>query len=312
MSTKTNNYKLMYLDWNIFQDIMQNRRSPRLVENINEAKRKGYLTPYSHIHIEDLLRCSNPEYVKSDLGKLAVITGTSCIGPHKDGSGFCIDKIPPELIFAAMKSDLTRSVNTDEIKFQFPSYKVEIEKLSAENVLIPFLEKFNGFMSPELMENFIDHLLGNALSDHKLQKDFRNSFIEIVKLNQPALEEIREWPIYEYLLSSAEEIEKNFISIFQSFLSIDGRSIETISEEDKFTIAYGVLDFFPAFKEKIERKNNINNMFSDALHVYVASKCSYFVCGDKKSVKKAKVIFRAFKVKTKIYYVEDFINNVEF
>ena len=312
MSKKTNNIKSIYLDWNIFQDIMQNRKSPRLAENLTAAKRKGYLTPYSHIHIEDLLRCSNSDYVKSDLGKLAVITGTSCIGPHKDGSGFCIDKIPPELIFAAMKSDPTKSANTDEIKFQFPPYKVEIEKLSAENVLIPFLQKSNEFMSSELMENFIDHLLENALSDHKLQRDFRNSFIEIVKLNQPALEEIREWPIYEYLLSSAEEIETNFISIFQSFLSIDGRSIDTISEEDKFTIAYGILDFFPAFKEKIERKNNLNNMFSDALHVYVASKCSYYICGDKKSVKKAKVIYRAFQVKTKVYYVEDFINNVEF
>lgn len=312
MSKKTNNIKSIYLDWNIFQDIMQNRKSPRLAENLTAAKRKVYLTPYSHIHIEDLLRCSNSDYVKSDLGKLAVITGTSCIGPHKDGSGFCIDKIPPELIFAAMKSDPTKSANTDEIKFQFPPYKVEIEKLSAENVLIPFLQKSNGFMSSELMENFIDHLLENALSDHKLQRDFRNSFIEIVKLNQPALEEIREWPIYEYLLSSAEEIETNFISIFQSFLSIDGRSIDTISEEDKFTIAYGILDFFPTFKEKIERKNNLNNMFSDALHVYVASKCSYYICGDKKSVKKAKVIYRAFQVKTKVYYVEDFINNVEF
>lgn len=91
--------------------------------------------------------------------------------------------------------------------------------------------------------------------------------------------------------------------------SVDAMS--GISEEDKFTIAYGILDFFPVFKEKIEKKNNLSNMLTDALHVYIASKCSYFIYGDKKSVAKAKIIYRAFQVKTKIYYVDNFINNVE-
>lgn len=311
VSAKRNSIKSIYLDWNIFQDIIQSRKSSRLVENLSAGRRKGYSTPYSHAHISDLLRCSRGEYVKNDLVQLEVITEKCCIGPNKDGSGFCIDRIPPRLVYEAMAEDQKNTPSPDEFKFWFQPYKVDSNKISEGNVLVPFLKRFNDVMSPELLECFVSHLLENGLKDHKLQKNFRNSFVEIVKLNQPAVEHIREWPIYNYLLSTPEEIGQNFTSIFQSFLNIDGRSIDSISEEDKFTIAYGVLDFFPIFKEKIEKKNNINNMFTDALHVYIASKCSYFICGDKKSVDKARIIYRAFDVKTKIYYVEDFISKVE-
>jgi hypothetical protein len=311
VATNAGNIKAIYLDWNIFQDIIQDRKSSRLVENLNAGRNKGYLTPYSHAHISDLLRCSNASYIKNDLEQLEIITGKWCIGQHKNGSGFCVDKMPPGLVYEAMEADQKNTPELKGFKFEFQSYIVDVAKLSGENVLVPFLERFHGVMSPELLESFVDHLQENGLADHKLQRGFRNSLIEVVRLNQPAAEEIREWPIYSYLLSTPEEIERNFISIFQSFLSVDGRSIDTISEEDKFTVAYGILDFFPVFKEKIEKKNNLNNMFTDALHVYIASKCSYFICGDKKSVAKAKIIYRAFQVKTKIYYVDDFINNVE-
>lgn len=311
MATNTGSIKSIYLDWNIFQDIIQDRKSSRLVENLSAGRNKGYLTPYSHAHISDLLRCSNASYIKKDLEQLAIITEGWCIGPHKNGSGFCVDKIPPGLVYEAMAADQKNTPELKNLKFDFLSYEVDVAKLSGGNVLVPFLDRFHGVMSPGLLESFVDHLQENGLADHKLQRDFRSSLIEIVRLNQPAAEEIREWPIYSYLLSPPEEIERNFISIFQSFLKVDGRSIDTISEEDKFTIAYGILDFFPVFKEKIEKKNNLNNMLTDALHVYTASKCSYFICGDKKSVAKAKIIYRAFQVKTKIYYVDNFINNVE-
>lgn len=311
MNANVNRIKSIYLDWNIFQDIIQERKSPRLVENLSVGRKKGYLTPYSHAHISDLLRCSSADYIKNDLAQLELITEKWCIGPHKDGTGFCVDKIPPVLIYRAMAEDQRSIPEIKGFRFEFQAYKVDTAKLSDQNVLMPLLERFDGKMSPEALESFIDSLLENGLADHKLQRDFRNSLIEIVKLNQPAMEKIREWPIYNNLLSTAEEIERDFLSIFHSFLAIDGKSISSISEEDKFTIAYGILDFFPAFKEKIQKKNNVNNMLTDALHVYVASKCSYFVCGDKKSVAKAKIIYRAFDVKTKIYYVDEFIENVE-
>lgn len=311
MNTKTHRIKAIYLDWNVFQDIIQSRKSPRLGENLSAARKRGYSIPYSHAHISDLLRCSNADYIKSDLEQLEIITEKLCIGPHKNGSGFCIDEIPPSLVYEAMAADQKNIPELENFRFDFQPYEVDTANLSKGNVMIPFLDRFEGIMSPELLESFVAHLQENGLTDHKLQRDFRNSLIEVVRLNQPAAENIKEWPFYFYLLSTPEEIGHNFISIFQSFLEIDGRSIDTISEEDKFTNAYGILDFFPVFKEKIERKNNLNNMLTDALHVYVASKCSYYICGDKKSVAKAKIIYRAFGVKTRIYYVEDFINNVE-
>jgi len=305
-----NRLKSIYIDWNIFQDLIQVRKGPRLAENLDAGKAKGYSIPYSHAHISDLLRCSSPEWVKKDLDQVATITGRWCIGPLKDGSGFGLDCIPPHLVYQAMAQETPEPPPVPD-SFQFAPYTVEVGKLSANNMILPYLQKSSNVMSPDVMRSFTSDLLENGLEDHKLQKNFRESFTEVIKLNQPNIEEIRGWPIYNYLLASAEEIEENFVSIFRSFLSINGKSLETISEEDKFRTAYGILDFFPAFKEKIERKNNLNNMITDGLHVYIASQCSYFICGDRKSVAKAKVVYRAFDVKTRIYYVDDFINNVE-
>jgi hypothetical protein len=221
-----------------------------------------------------------------------------------------LDRIPPICIYEAMAKDKRRP-EPAEFNFKFQPYIVDKDKISNDNVLIPFLERYNGIMSAELMDSFVAHLLENGLNDYKLQRNFRNSIIEIIKINQPATEEIKQWPIYNYLLSSEEEIKSKFITIFESFLKMDGRSIELISEEEKFTTAYGVLDFFPAFKEKIEKKNNMRNMLTDALHVYIASHCSYFICGDTSSIKKAKLIYQAFNIKTRVYHVDDFINKVE-
>lgn len=312
MNGRTDVIKSIYLDWNVFQDIMQNRKSTRLAENLEAAKAKHYSIPYSHAHISDLLRCSNSDYVKSDIDELGVITGTVCIAPHRNGSGFCTDRVPPHLIYEAMKESQVDDQEVREITFEFQPYLVDTKKISKENIMIPYLEQFGNMMSPELMKKFIDHFLQNCLTDHKLQKKFRESFSEIIKLNEPAVEKMKELAIYRHLFSSAKEIEDNFISIFQSFLGIDGRSIESISEEYKIRLAYITLDFFPVFKEKIERNNNMNNIITDSLHVYIASKCKYFISGDAKMIGKAKLIYRAFGVRTKIYHVDYFIENIEF
>lgn len=302
--------KCIYMDWNIFQDLIQIRKSPRLAENLDAGKAKGYALPYSHAHLSDLLRCSSLEWVKKDLDQVTAITDSWCVGPLKDGSRFVLDRIQPHLVYEAMAKEPQQAVPNSS-NLQFPPYTVDVSKLSADNVIRPYLQQSNNLMSPAVLQRLINDILERGLDDHKLQKNFRESFTEVVRLNQPNNNEIAGWPIYQYLLASAEEIEHNFMTIFRSFLSIDGKSLETISEEDKIRTAYGILDFFPAFKEKIERKNNLNNMITDGLHVYIAAQCAYYICGDRKSVTKAKVVYRAFGIPTKVYYVDDFIRNVE-
>jgi len=302
--------KCIYIDWNIFQDLIQARKSPRLAENLDAGKAKGYALPYSHAHLSDLLRCSSLEWVKKDLDQVTAITDSWCVGPRKDGSGFGLDRIRPHLVYEAMAWEPQQAVPNSS-NFQFPPYTVDVSKLSADNVIRPYLQQSNNLMSPAVLQRLINDILERGLDDHKLQKNFRESFTEVVRLNQPNNKEIAAWPIYQYLLASAEEIEDNFMTIFRSFLSIDGKALETISEEDKIRTAYGVLDFFPVFKEKIERKNNLNNMITDGLHAYIAAQCAYYICGDRKSVIKAKIVYRAFGIPTKVYYVDDFIRNVE-
>lgn len=312
MSSTPSRVKSIYLDWNIFQDIIQGRKSERLIENIEAGKRKGYSTPYSHAHMSDLLRCSNSDYVKNDLEQVARISDGLLIGPHGDGSGFCTAKVPPSEVYAAMQADQANKQFVGQYFLQFSPYKVEVSKISKDNILIPYLNQFDGMMCPALMEAFIKDLADNGLGDYKLQRSFRNSIVEMAGLKEPAAAALLALPLFKYLLSPAEEIEENLIEILQSFHGLSGNSLETMSESDKFLDSYGVLDFFPALKEKIEKRDNMNNMLTDAQHVYIASKCSYFICGDTKSIRKAKALYRAFNVKTKVYYIDDFISKVEF
>jgi hypothetical protein len=309
MSARNDIINSIYLDWNVFQDIMQNRKSSRLAENLEEARAKHYSIPYSHAHIYDLLRCSNSDYVKSDINKLKLITHQVYIAPHRDGSGFCTDCVSPNLIYEATKENRGDNQEIKEVEFEFQPYLVDTHKISKENIMIPYLEQFGDVMCPELMKRFMNNFLQNCFDDHNLRKEFRESFSEIIKTNEPAVEKLKKLSFYRHIFSSKQEIEDNFI--FQSYLSINGRSIESISEEDKIRLAYITL-VFSVFKEKIERKNNMNNIITDYLHVYIASKCKYFISGDIKMIEKAKLIYRAFGIKIKVYHVDYFIQNIEF
>ncbi|ELX09089.1 hypothetical protein Jab_2c11490 [Janthinobacterium sp. HH01] len=302
--------KSIYIDWNVFQDVIHERKGPLLAERLYAAKAKGYALPYSHAHIYDLLRGANLDWVKKDLDHIASITGCLCIGPLKDRSRFSLERVPPLQIYASM------ATQTDELpvvpdSIQFEPYPVDVGKLSENNIVIPYLRDSNNLMSPGVIEKLVSDFLENALQDYNLHKSFRESLVEVIRLNQPNNEEVKSWPIFQYLLAPAEEIEENFMMIFRSFLSIDGNVLENLSDQNKIRTAYGILDFFPAFKERIGKKNNLNNMITDSLHVYIASQCTHFICGDRKSITKANVVYRAFGIKTSVHYVTDFINTVE-
>lgn len=312
MESKRRIKKSIYLDWNIFQDLIQERKSVRLTENLEAAKNKGFITPYSYAHMSDLARCGNPDYVASDLRRVERIAESKYIDVAIDCLNVRVKKVPPQIILDEVRLHNDSSpilVDTPKI---LPRYKVAIEQIHEDNFILPYLNRFNGYMCQELIDNLIFDLKERGLDDYKLQRDFRSAFTEIVKIGNPASVGLLEAPIFKYLLASKTEIEENFIEILNYFLSITGKSIATIGEREKFTTSYGILDFFPAFKEKLDKRNNMNNMLTDALHVFIASKCSMLVCGDDGLVDKAKLLYRIFKLPTKIYHVKTFIERVEF
>lgn len=71
-------------------------------------------------------------------------------------------------------------------------------------------------------------------------------------------------------------------------MSISGKSLNGIPLGEKITTSYQILDFFPAFSEKLDRRNNQNNIAVDAEHLFCASASRFLICGDEKMVKKSK------------------------
>lgn len=304
--------KTIYLDWNVFQDIFQSRKGDRLLENINAAKLKGFVVPFSHAHISDLSRCSSERYINSDLDKINLLTDSTLITRVEAGSKFITGTASAHDVYKVNRNDVPVSPDLTSILIVFESYEVDRSLISKNNIILPYLDKFGNRMCPELLVLLIQDLISNVFADYKVQRDFRSSFAEIVKIGNPANQAILDAPLYKNLFSSKEEIEGNFLGLVESFLSITGKNTKSIGKEELFTSAYGLLDFFPAFKEKIEKRNNINNMLTDGLHVYIASRCSYFVGGDEKMLEKAKVIYKTFGEKTRILDVEKFIKDIEF
>ena len=263
--------------------------------------------------MSDLARCSNPDYVQSDLSEVEKISDRNYIDIiDVTQLEVQVKQVPAAAVLDLVRRDNSSSLTALEIPKRFPRYKVAVEQIPKGNLMLTYLSRFDGYMCQELMEALMEDLNERGLSDYTLQRDFRNAIAEVVTIGNPAAAELLETPIFKHLLSSKEEIQENFEEIFAHFLSLTNKTISTIDEQEKIRSSYGVLDFFPAFKEKINKRNNMNNMLTDALHTYIASKCSLFVCGDSNLVEKAKFLYKAYKIPTRVYHVETFIEKVEF
>jgi hypothetical protein len=310
-----NTKKVIYIDWNIFQDIKQKRSCEGLAEILTDAKKKGYIIPYSYSHIRDLSRCKNDDYIKEDLNYISTITDNWCVGyDENNDSSFMFKKNNPEDLLKKFNENFSKN-NDKEWQptiFIFAPYKVDTSKISKENILAPYLKKYNDIMSPDLINNFICDFYSKFYDDHKEQKSFRSSLKEIISLNNPAFVQCLDMPLYKYLLSDKDIIKENFMEIFESFLALSQKSVKTIPHGEKLTTSYNILDFFPAFSERIQKKNNIKNISTDAEHLFFGSSSKYFIGGDNKMLEKANIVYRNFNISTKVYHKDDFINKISF
>lgn len=305
--------KTIYLDWNVFQDIFQKRKNLGLQDKLIEFRdKKGFKIVFSSSHMRDLSKCQKDDYIQNDLSLLSNLTNDWCIN-FLDNDNITEIQVNPQFIFNKIKKEMNsaREILKDiEADFTFEPYYVDVSKLSKDNIVIPFLEERELF-TPNSMNQLTLHLRDNIFGDHKKQKQFRNSLKECIEINNPAMSFISELPIYKYLLSEESEIVNNLESIVNSFLSISGKSLDNIPLGEKITTSYQILDFFPVFSEKLDRRNNQNNIAVDAEHLFCASSSRYLICGDEKMVKKAKIIYKLCNVKTKVLTPEHFLHKLD-
>lgn len=305
--------KTIYLDWNVFQDIFKKRKNLGLCDKLIELRdKKGFKIVFSASHMRDLSKCQKDEYIRNDLLLLSDLTKNWCVGFAENGD-IIERKFEPELIFNEVKREIDISRETlqnIEINFEFEPYYVDVSKLSKDNIVMPFLEE-GGLFTANSMNKLISDLRDSVFNDYKKQKQFRNSLKECVEINNPANPFVSTLPLYNCLLSEESEIVNNLESIVNSFLSVSGKSLNGIPLGEKITTSYQILDFFPAFSEKLDRRNNQNNIAVDAEHLFCASASRFLICGDEKMVKKAKIIYKLCNVKTKVLTPEHFLCGVD-
>lgn len=304
--------KIIYLDWNIFQDIKQNRNADELKSILNDAKRKNYVCPYSYAHIRDLSRCSNEDYLQEDLKFISEFCDNYCLFyNYEDGEKFYIEnKNPKEVMDNLKKQCVATDINHNG--FLFKSYKVDMSKIPKSNFLFSYLEKTGGIMSSDLFCYIVKDMYPAIFDNVQMQKNFKNSLQEIIHIKNPSFQCMLDFPLYKYFLDDKKVIIDNFSKIFNSFLALSGKNEQNIKFGKKITTASNMLDFFPAFSEKINKKNNINNIATDSEHLLFGTSAKYYITNDKKYNEKIEFLYKYFNVKTKVYMKEEFVKKVNF
>lgn len=72
-----------------------------------------------------------------------------------------------------------------------------------------------------------------------------------------------------------------------------------LSTSDRMAAVFELLDLFGYWKDKHNEKSNYARLW-DRNHTFYASFCDYFITDDKRTIKKAKVVYDIYDIKTKI------------
>jgi len=84
-----------------------------------------------------------------------------------------------------------------------------------------------------------------------------------------------------------------------------------ISKAQLLIQGYTLLDMHPLFYDKLKkRKNTLNNIIHDGTHVYYASEAKCFVSEDAHTRKKAKFIYNALGIDTKVLSEKEFLDEI--
>jgi hypothetical protein len=96
----------------------------------------------------------------------------------------------------------------------------------------------------------------------------------------------------------------------RAFVSIDGRSWDTLGWVKKLETAYLILDLHPRFRDEINKDNKPGNMHRDLGHFIHACAAEYLVTEDNGFLKKASTIVKALDMKVKVVKMESFMVNL--
>lgn len=186
------------------------------------------------------------------------------------------------------------------------SHQVDLSQIPDHHPMKPLLEKAGGVFTSEVLKKYID-ILWAGRDAPNVYKEFRKSVEEACqsigsegRLLTPEAAE-RFAPLRELMAAeTTEEITLKLGSAAETLAFLAGQKFNDLPWPARLVNSYHLLAFHTDMWEKINKDNRPPNMRYDAKHLIYAAGAKHLVTHDKRFAAKAKVVFSAFGIKTKV------------
>lgn len=322
----------LYLDWNVISQV-KNGLYPDLAHILNSDNR--FLKFFSAAHISDIVtsyseQISQQEIIHADLKYISILTQDNCILNNIEEGPYMSIYSPHDLFENQIEGEnILKGFSLDSFSKSFANSQFEelIQKLIELLKNIPFnlqvIQKesntqtvdyintlFPGIGKNPTMGGFIDSFLKllQGMNNEVAYEDLRHLFQELLNINRDKLFDSKN-PFTE-LQKHLMPITENGIEGLQHRLN-EIRKIDKPNWFDSFTRAYISLDIAGFQEDKIEiskkKKKTFRNTTQDAFHSAYATMCDIFIINDKKGYKKSTELYKHYKLNTKVFKPNEFV-----
>jgi hypothetical protein len=327
----------VYLDSNVFWGMKHDAVHPDAdFRTLIECLRPRYRFPFSEAHFLDVAVSDQPgneANVIRDLTFLTEVTDGYALGLNHDPQmppdylnpspgplpegglpWIVIDRIPDVIaLYRGMRREESWQPS---FHVEGTSHKVDLQRLDRNHPMRPFLEHSDGTMSPAMIQSFLQHLSEN-ISDPSVYKSFRQSAGTATKqigksdsllASDTAMIE-RLAPLMALIAAETpKEMAKTLVKATNVICWLSRTNIDSLLWPDRLVRAYSLLDFNAGMRDKIDRKNLPSNMWRDSKHLFYAAGAKHLITEDNSFMKKARIVFSAFGVRTKVSSMSEFKN----
>jgi hypothetical protein len=312
----------IYFDKQIFSKLFKPNDS-RIEEFLNQvlANRSQFLFCYSHAHLLDLKNDkSDFKYLELDFMEKIVQDNylsyhflkktTSCylVNPKE---AFNSLEVEEEFTFETIFNDLLHEDSTPEEIENVNKLKelgeqeflnlnrLNLEELSGDNKKL-FEYFFDSGSNSISLSNLFDKIEGFSKilsTEREVYKTLRNVSVQSTNAKNIKCSTTQNFNIAE-----------NYSQFIDSVLkAINPNGDKQIPFHELFCAAYLFLDLYGIQKEP-SKKVKFSSLKTDSYHSYYGAYCDFVVSEDKGFVDKTKLLYDIFGIKTKVLYLEEFID----
>lgn len=309
----------IYFDTNVFINLESNEAE--IFKELNEALKlyKNNLTFFfSHAHIRDKKKATDEKKKAAYFKFVETIVADNYIHQYSSTERSRIFLATPTMVFDQelpefdLNSLFTKSENDDivlsSLRDLILNLQVPINKYLFENIpdadnkvlheIFP-LDKEVITVS-DIMQRMVE-FWQKLLTDNTAYKELRK-YIDGHLNNGKYADDNAGIDFNEAFKNSF------FNKTFSEFVENSFNSSKQVPYYDYYLQSYSMLDMLCISKEKITKKNGLNNMSVDGLHSYYAQSCDYFITDDESLLRKSKALYNLHGIETKILNVSEFLD----